>query len=235
MLVIILITLHYSIYIMKYSVDWIDVDNIHEDPSNPNAMNENEFNALIEEISKYGIIEPIVTRICTCEAIAQEHRCIIGGEHRYKAAKYLGIKEVPCINLNVDNIQAKMLMINLNRIRGEMIPFKLANLIVDMSKSIPVDELCKGLHVSKDEVEDMLRQRVIEKNSAKKINNRMKINNKRHSTDENIQTTVKLLSFMLTKAQYEEVVSVLESIAEEYSCTRGEALIILCKMFRDKN
>ncbi len=233
MLVIILITLHYSIYTMKYSVDWIGVDTIHEDPSNPTSMNENEFNALIEEISKYGIIEPIVTRVCTCEAIAQKHRCIIGGENRYKAAKYLGIKEVPCINLNVGNIQAKMLMINLNRIRGRMIPLKLANLIIDMS--IPVDELCKGLHVSKDEVENMLKQKVIEKNSTKKISNRMKINNKRYSTDENIQTAVKLLSFMLTKAQYEEVVSALESIAEEYSCTRGEALIILCRMFRDKN
>jgi ParB-like chromosome segregation protein Spo0J len=215
---------------MKYNIEWINIDLLHEDPSNPNSMNEREFNALIQEISKYGIIEPIVTRACKCNTIPLEHRCIIGGEHRFKAARQLNMKEVPCINLDVNDTQAKMLMVNLNMIRGRVIPLKLANLIVDMSKSIPIDEICKGFYITKDEIKDMLASKSVTTNviSGNKIvyKDRAKI---KRALSSSTKSNLKVLSILLSKEQYEEVITILDSIADKHNCTRGEALILLCK------
>ncbi|MFN4337340.1 MAG: ParB/RepB/Spo0J family partition protein, partial [Candidatus Nitrosocaldus sp.] len=103
-----------SMYINKYQVNWISIDLLHEDKNNPNAMDEYEFNALVREISLHGIIQPIITRLCRCDLIDGEHRCIVGGEHRWRAARQLMMKEVPCIDISIDDLQAKILMVNLN-------------------------------------------------------------------------------------------------------------------------
>ncbi len=213
---------------MKYNIEWINIDLLHEDASNPNTMNEKIFNALIQEISKYGILEPIITRRCNCNAIPLEHRCIIGGEHRFKAAKQLNMNEVPCINLDVDHTQARMLMINLNNIRGRVMPLKLAKLITDMSKSIPIDEVCKDLYITKDEIKSMLEDKSITTN----IKNRLSCKRKVKGILPSNKSNLKALSILLSKEQYEEVITVLDSIADEYDCTRGEALIILCQKFK---
>ncbi len=214
---------------MKYNIEWINIDLLHEDASNPNTMNEKMFNALIQEISKYGILEPIITRKCNCNIIPVEHRCIIGGEHRFKAAKQLKMNKVPYINLDVDYTQAKMLMINLNNIRGRVMPLKLAKLITDMSKSIPTDKLCKDLYITKDEIKSMLEDKSVTTNIIK---NRLSSKRKVKGISPFNKSNLKVLSILLSKEQYEEVIAVLDSITDEYDCTRGEALIILCKRFR---
>ncbi len=215
---------------IKYNVEWIDINLLHEDHNNPNAMNEREFNALIQEISKYGIIEPIVTRTCKCNSIHLEHRCIIGGEHRFRAAKQLNMKEVPCINLDVNDTQAKMIMVNLNRIHGRIIPLKLANLIVNMSKSIPLDEICKGFYITKDEIKDILSNKnIINTNNTRISKDKARI---KWSLSSSVSSNLKVLSILLSKEQYEEVITVLDLVADKYNCTRGEALITICRRFK---
>ena len=49
-------------------------------------LNEKEFEALKSSITKYGILDPILIY----------DSVIIDGHHRYRAAKELGLKEVPC-------------------------------------------------------------------------------------------------------------------------------------------
>ncbi|MEM2919619.1 MAG: ParB/RepB/Spo0J family partition protein [Candidatus Nitrosocaldus sp.] len=238
----------------RYQVNWIDVNSIHEDKNNPNAMDEHEFNALVREVSIHGIIQPIITRPCTCDLIKGEHRCIVGGEHRWRAARQLRMNEVPCIDLSINDIQAKILMVNLNSIHGRVIPLKLANLIVDLNRSIPMEEIRSRLYLSKDCLESIAKRRVtddpydklltmngdskIARESARRVvdGGICKDTNQSnaHGTIVNHDTgsvKIKTLSITLSKQQYDEIVYVLDDIALRYRCTRGDALLILCRMY----
>ena len=53
--------------------------------NNPNKMTSREFDLLCDNINKTGITDPILVR----KTEGDKYR-IIGGHHRYKAAKYLG-------------------------------------------------------------------------------------------------------------------------------------------------
>ena len=80
------------------------------DKSNPNVMDEKKFEALKEVIKKFGFIIPIITN--------KEYK-IADGFHRWKAARDLGIEDVPIIALDVDEVDRRILRQVLNKLKGE--------------------------------------------------------------------------------------------------------------------
>ena len=115
--------------------------------SNPNEMTQREFDLLVDNMEAVGITDPIYVlpfdvdafqelfkksgkkpdRLC--DLVRQENFrfTIIGGHHRWRAAEYLRIQEVPC-TVNVDKDftqeQADMQMVRHNVIHGKMSPQK---------------------------------------------------------------------------------------------------------------
>ncbi len=73
---------------------------------------------------------------------------VIDGEHRVEAAKVLKLESIPAIDLGeVDDEKARILLINLNRLRGEFSPVKFAKIIeelenkkIDLTTAIYIDE-----------------------------------------------------------------------------------------------
>jgi ParB family chromosome partitioning protein len=66
---------------------------------------------------------------------------IIDGEHRYRIARSLDIKEMPCMVIQVPDAEAKIKTLQLNGLRGENEPERLARLIRDLSIDYDIDEL----------------------------------------------------------------------------------------------
>ena len=73
-------------------VQTIDIDKIHPNPNQPRKNFDKEsIEELSNSIKVHGIIQPIIA------VEDSEGYMIIAGERRWKAAKNINLKEVPCI------------------------------------------------------------------------------------------------------------------------------------------
>jgi len=87
----------------------VEVGKLRVDKDNPNAMSKEEYSALKEVIKKFGFIVPVITN---------KEFLIADGEHRLKAGKELGMKQVPVIKLEVEDIDIRTLRQVLNKLKG---------------------------------------------------------------------------------------------------------------------
>src|SRR3990167_7931769 len=77
---------------------------------NPRKISKHDLEALTESIRKFGTVEPvIVNKFKGMEDI------IIGGHQRVKAAKSMGLTEIPTVELKLNEKQEQELNIRLNR------------------------------------------------------------------------------------------------------------------------
>ncbi len=76
-----------------------------------------------ESIKEYGVLTPITVR-----AIGDGRYETLAGHHRLQACKNLGLSAIPCNVVDVDDEQAKIIVVNSNRQRGftDMKPSEIA-------------------------------------------------------------------------------------------------------------
>jgi hypothetical protein len=107
---------------------------------NPNAMDPETFNRLTNELSNVGFIDPIQV-VPTDDG---RYR-ILGGEHRYQAAKVLGWDELPCVILTEERWQdedlQKFVTVRLNMLHGKLNPTKMVQLYEEMADKYGEDSL----------------------------------------------------------------------------------------------
>lgn len=87
----------------------VPVAKLKTDGDNPNEMTQKQLKALTKNIERYGFIIPIITN---------KNLLIADGEHRLKASKKLGMKNVPVVRLDIDTVDRKILRQVLNKLRG---------------------------------------------------------------------------------------------------------------------
>jgi ParB-like chromosome segregation protein Spo0J len=109
---------------------------------NPQYLTPKQMDNLKSSIKRDGFCAPILVR-----PLKRDRYEIISGSHRFMAACELGMKEIPCVVLNMDNATAKRLAINLNTIHGEpnaelLAPF-LAELDLSTLRDIYLEESMK--------------------------------------------------------------------------------------------
>lgn len=84
----------------KESVFWIEIKKIKANPLQPRKeFNQKELKELARSIEKYGILQPLLAKKIV-KSVPQGEKVdyqIIAGERRLRAAKMLGMKEVPVI------------------------------------------------------------------------------------------------------------------------------------------
>lgn len=80
-------------------------------PYNPRRLSEQQFEALQRSIDEFGFVEPVVVNTQT--------KKIVGGHQRVRAAKAVGLTEVPVYMVSLSEPQEKALNVALNRISGD--------------------------------------------------------------------------------------------------------------------
>ena len=80
-----------------------------------------DFNRIKESIEKYGVLQPVVCQKSTA--------CIIDGLHRWRIAKLLDLQEIPVVTVDVNDVDAALLHINMNRNRGVVVNKFLSELL----------------------------------------------------------------------------------------------------------
>jgi ParB/RepB/Spo0J family partition protein len=117
----------------------IDVNKIEKNDWNPNVMADTEYQALKQDMHVHGVngVDPIlvspkgvfqlegeIAGEAWTQAFKVKGYVIIDGEHRWKAAKELGWKQVCCTSEGIKEEDAKALCYRRNRERGTIDPFK---------------------------------------------------------------------------------------------------------------
>lgn len=111
----------------------VPIDNLIPNPWNPNKMDDFMMQRERASISKFGFIDPCLTRSTEEEGIFE----IIDGEQRWNAAKAEGFTEISINNLGeVSDPVAKQLTIVLNETKGTFDTFQLAELVRDIETEL---------------------------------------------------------------------------------------------------
>lgn len=120
---------------------------LNRDQLKPNTWNPNRQDSFIYEkelasIREFGFVAPIIVKPDEKSGFF----LIVDGEHRWKAAKELGIFTVPCYDIGpVDDDIAKQLTIVLNETKGRTQPDLLRTLLTDLSARHTPAELLRVL------------------------------------------------------------------------------------------
>ena len=124
----------------------VSINELKPNAYNPNVMQENTLAHLIEEIKRIGFLQPI---------LINKNNIIIDGEHRWKAAKEAGLTEVPVIQVDMDEKDAKITTINMNQIKGSIDPLKFADLLINLEEDFDKEQIQDLLRMNELEIETL--------------------------------------------------------------------------------
>jgi ParB/RepB/Spo0J family partition protein len=114
---------------MQYEHLEVDVKRLRPNPWNTNVVSPDNEAKLDESLKRFGIFKPILAR-----QVGKELE-ILGGQHRWEAAKRLGLGTVPVINLgSLDDDTAKEIGLVDNGRYGVDDAEGLANLLKNLGK-----------------------------------------------------------------------------------------------------
>ena len=80
---------------------------------NPRQLSEDQYKNLKDSITRFGLVDPIIIN-----KNKDRKGIIIGGHQRVKVARTMGIKEVPCVEVDLTYEKEKELNIRLNKNTG---------------------------------------------------------------------------------------------------------------------
>lgn len=119
----------------------VPVEDLQPNSWNPNKMDEFMFQKELSSIRAFGFVDPITVRQLS-DGLFE----ILDGEHRWRAAKILGMKMVPVWNLgDLPDAAAKQLTVVLNETRGHADEEKLRLLLSDLLESESRADLMENL------------------------------------------------------------------------------------------
>ncbi len=116
---------------------------------------------LKESIKSFGIIYPIV---------ALENGTIIDGYARWVAAHDLELPEVPVVYKDCNKVEAILLHIQLNRFRGDVVPYHLSRAVRSLSRSLDEREILNTLNMTPDDFDVLMDGSLIKKRKVKEHN-----------------------------------------------------------------
>ena len=128
-------------------------EHIRDNDWNPNAFDAESYPKLVESIREKGILEPLKVMP---DPEQESHFILVDGYHRWRAAGDLGLEKVPCAVWDISPEEAKVRGLQLNYLRGQPVPARLANLVHDLSRTYTVSDLAGMLPWSASQLKDSL-------------------------------------------------------------------------------
>ena len=186
---------------------------------NPNHMSDGIADNLRGSIRRFGLVVPLVVR-----ELDPGRYETIGGAQRLGIAQELELDQVPCVVVEADDTEARLLGQCLNRIAGEDDPGLKAELIRELLGSLPQEEVLKLL------------PETVESLNALASLGQEDLASHLMAWQEAQQARLKHMQFQLTTIQLEVVDEALARVMPEAKAAggdsptvRGTALYLLCK------
>lgn len=106
-----------------------------------------DLTGLMGSIRTFGILYPL---------IATEDGTIVDGYARWVAAHRLQLSEIPVVFKELNKIEAIVLHIQLNRSRGQIIPYYLSHAVRTLSKAMNERQVMNSLNLTADEYDILI-------------------------------------------------------------------------------
>jgi ParB/RepB/Spo0J family partition protein len=132
----------------KLTVEYVPVDSVFPNSYNPNRQTEKDFNLLMKSITDDGFTTPILCLRRTRE--------IIDGEHRWRAALKLGMKEIPVVFTDMTPEQMRMSTLRHNQARGTHDMDLEADMLRDLQQIGALDWAADALLMDDDDLNRLL-------------------------------------------------------------------------------
>lgn len=148
----------------------ISVDNLILTSWNCNKMDNEEFAVLCSEIKDGGFDEPC--QVVPLRDSDEGKYLVLGGEHRYKASKANGLKEIPCvIKTSLSDADEKDLIlwsVRRNNIRGKVDAAKYAQLEHRLNDkySLAAEAARREMLIKGDTLKNLKRSPALEDNES---------------------------------------------------------------------
>ena len=135
-------------------IDYIDINDIKPNSNHPRkTFDEDKLNELAASIEEHGLIQPLVLRK------AEKGYEIVAGERRWRAARKIGIREIPCIVRELTDEENMLLAIIENMQREDLNPIEEAEGIRQMIETygLTQEEVSKSVGKSRPYIANSLR------------------------------------------------------------------------------
>ena len=117
----------------------IDRSKIRPNTWNPNEVDADLFNELVQNIEEFGFVQPIV--VAPLPEGGEYEFQITDGEHRFDGLGTLGVDEIPCVVMAVDEDTQKFQTVKMNRLRGKFNQKKFTALVRDLMNRYTFEEV----------------------------------------------------------------------------------------------
>ena len=217
---------------MEQSIQTIKISELFPNPWNTNTVAPDNQAKIEASIKRYGMFKPLI-----CRTLDDGRLQIVGGEHRWEAAKAVGIQEVPIINLGrIDDKRAKEISLIDNSRYGTDDSLKLAEVLKEL------DDVSEVMPISNKELEEIFSATTIDLDALDKVEE--EADEEAEETVEELtksKPTTQVMRFKVPVADAEFVQNVINGICKLQGFTgsdsltnAGDALVFLCHGARDE-
>ena len=133
--------------IKTYDIEFVDVELIKLDETNPNEVDKQKTEGLRLMMKKKGMLQPI---------LIDQDNLMCDGEHRFKVFKEFGMKKIPCYRLTLTDAERRLLRQTMNKLRGSHNPREDIEDLIRLSKEIGVQDLSRYLGQEEKQLSDYL-------------------------------------------------------------------------------
>ena len=198
------------------------LDDIASPDWNPNVMDEGMRSHLVESITRFGLIVPLVAR--RTSGFGYE---TIGGAQRLSVLRELGIEPVPCVVVEADDAEARLLSQVLNRLHGDDDLGLKAESIRHILATMPQEEVLSTLPETKESLE------------ALSMLGQIDLSHHLQAWQKAQSVRLRHLTLQLTQSQLEVVEEALSMAGQERTGenpnARGNAIFDICKIYIQKS
>lgn len=202
----------------------IPLKKLYPDPQNPNVCPEAVCEKISRNIERTGYYPPLIVRPHPTKAGAY---MIIDGHFRKQILAGQGQKEADCIVWEVSEVESRLLLATLNRLRGEDNPRKRAQLLESLIQTFPIDDLSQLIPETASEIKDLIALLDLDFQELEKTLQKT-------MADEAAGLPVPL-TFMIRSDDIPCVEKALSLFSGSPKSDRGEALVSLCRKVLESN
>lgn len=136
----------------------LSLDRIYPDPNQPRKeFKKDDLQDLIENIKRHGILVPLVVMPFGPERV--DEFLLIDGERRFRSAKELGLKTVPCTKMaKVEGFDLDVLRFAIHHQREDWNPFEKADKLYQMKETYgkSLSEISREVGISEQTIRQYL-------------------------------------------------------------------------------
>jgi ParB/RepB/Spo0J family partition protein len=137
-----------SVRLKKLVVEYVEISTISPNTYNPNRQDAETLELLCRSIKEDGFTQPII--------VHRQSRQIVDGEHRWRAARKMGMTQIPVAFVDMTDEQMRIATLRHNRARGSEDVTLSVDVLRDLQELGAIEWAQESLMISDQELNELL-------------------------------------------------------------------------------